>query len=83
MQLSIAKLEQARSKIGSDEFKRHWRKYIPYDFSFIIEIICLINFSQADRSFNDLTQYPVFPWIISDYTSRKLGKYPNSTKALY
>lgn len=28
--------------------------------------------SLADRSFYDLTQYPVFPWIISDYTSQEL-----------
>eukprot|EP00051_Salpingoeca_urceolata_P022257 m.358163 g.358163 ORF g.358163 m.358163 type:complete len:945 (-) comp19945_c1_seq18:166-3000(-) len=28
--------------------------------------------SMADRSFNDLTQYPVFPWVIADYTSDKL-----------
>ena len=27
----------------------------------------------AHRSFNDLTQYPVFPWIIADYTSETLG----------
>ena len=26
----------------------------------------------ADRSFNDLTQYPVFPWIIADYDSETL-----------
>lgn len=26
----------------------------------------------ADRSFNDLTQYPVFPWVLSDYTSEVL-----------
>jgi hypothetical protein len=26
----------------------------------------------ADRSFNDLTQYPVMPWVISDYTSLTL-----------
>lgn len=26
----------------------------------------------ADRSKNDLTQYPVFPWVISDYTSSDL-----------
>jgi len=26
----------------------------------------------GDRSFNDLTQYPVFPWVISDYSSKKL-----------
>merc|ERR1719334_1449911 len=28
--------------------------------------------SQADRSFNDLTQYPVFPWVVADYTSSVL-----------
>ncbi|KAI8325938.1 hypothetical protein GQ54DRAFT_250480, partial [Martensiomyces pterosporus] len=26
----------------------------------------------AGRSYNDLSQYPVFPWIISDYTSKWL-----------
>lgn len=26
----------------------------------------------AGRSFNDLSQYPVFPWVIADYTSNKL-----------
>jgi WD40 repeat protein len=26
----------------------------------------------AGRTFNDLSQYPVFPWVIADYTSKKL-----------
>lgn len=26
----------------------------------------------AGRSFNDLTQWPIYPWILSDYTSRVL-----------
>jgi hypothetical protein len=26
----------------------------------------------AGRSFNDITQYPVFPWVIADYTSESL-----------
>ncbi|MED6255642.1 hypothetical protein ATANTOWER_012611, partial [Ataeniobius toweri] len=26
----------------------------------------------ADRSFNDLSQYPVFPWVLADYTSTQL-----------
>merc|ERR1719189_643399 len=26
----------------------------------------------ADRSFNDLTQYPVFPWVLADYTQETL-----------
>lgn len=29
--------------------------------------------SLADRTFQDLTQYPIFPWIISDYTSAELN----------
>ena len=29
--------------------------------------------SCADRSFNDLSQYPVFPWVISDYSSTTLN----------
>ena len=27
----------------------------------------------AGRTYNDLSQYPVFPWIIADYTSTRLG----------
>ena len=26
----------------------------------------------AGRSYNDLSQYPVFPWVIADYTSKEL-----------
>lgn len=26
----------------------------------------------AGRSYNDLGQYPVFPWILKDYTSEEL-----------
>ncbi|KAH9262136.1 hypothetical protein BASA82_000814 [Batrachochytrium salamandrivorans] len=28
--------------------------------------------TMAGRSYNDLTQYPVFPWIISDYESKEI-----------
>lgn len=27
---------------------------------------------EAGRSFKDLTQYPVFPWVVADYTSDEL-----------
>ena len=43
-----------------------------------IDLFCkqfLVYFSScADRSFNDLTQYPVMPWVIQDFTSKTLGK---------
>ena len=31
----------------------------------------LVN-TMAGRTFNDLTQYPVFPWVLADYTSENL-----------
>ena len=30
--------------------------------------------SLSDRSFNDIMQYPVMPWVIADYTSQTLGR---------
>lgn len=30
------------------------------------------NTSLADRTTHDLTQYPVFPWVICDYTSESI-----------
>eukprot|EP01138_Halocafeteria_seosinensis_P012362 gb/GECG01012631.1/.p1 GENE.gb/GECG01012631.1/~~gb/GECG01012631.1/.p1 ORF type:complete len:455 (+),score=63.40 gb/GECG01012631.1/:1-1365(+) len=35
------------------------------------EYLCLLNYA-ADRTPLDITQYPVFPWIIADYESEKL-----------
>ena len=35
------------------------------------EYLMYVNFL-GGRSFNDLSQYPVFPWVISDYTSEHL-----------
>ena len=29
----------------------------------------------ADRSCNDLSQYPILPWVLADYTSPHLGSY--------
>ena len=39
---------------------------------YLIRYLLYLN-SLADRSFNDLTQYPVFPWVVADYTSDFLG----------
>ena len=36
-----------------------------------LEYLLYLN-SAADRSFNDLTQYPVMPWVIQDYTSKNI-----------
>lgn len=44
-----------------------WQSGLISNFDYLM----YLNFI-ADRSFNDLTQYPVFPWVIADYTSSVL-----------
>ena len=38
-----------------------------------LRITCLVQLNTlAGRTYNDLSQYPVFPWVIADYTSEAL-----------
>ena len=46
---------------------KRWIKGEMSNFQYLM----LIN-TMAGRSFNDLTQYPVFPWVLADYTSKEL-----------
>ena len=48
-----------------DDLIQKWDKWDITNFKFISTLNSL-----AGRSYNDLTQYPVFPWIIKDYTSK-------------
>ena len=47
------------------------KKWEHWDISTFTFLSFLNNF--GSRSFKDLTQYPVFPWIIKDYESKKLN----------
>ncbi|KAL5705340.1 hypothetical protein ACHQM5_023655 [Ranunculus cassubicifolius] len=42
------------------------------------EYLMIIN-TLAGRSYNDLTQYPVFPWVLADYSSENLDFNKSST----
>lgn len=44
-----------------------WLRRDISNFDYILELNRL-----AGRSFNDLSQYPVFPWVLKDYRSREL-----------
>ncbi|KAH8423537.1 Beige/BEACH domain protein [Aspergillus melleus] len=46
---------------------RKWAKGEISNFHYLM----LVN-TLAGRTFNDLTQYPVFPWVLADYTSEEL-----------
>jgi hypothetical protein len=51
----------------SNPATRKWMKGEISNFHYLM----LIN-TMAGRTFNDLTQYPVFPWVLADYTSDEL-----------
>ncbi|KAH8892161.1 beach-domain-containing protein [Thozetella sp. PMI_491] len=63
------------SKFGSmfnasswNPFIRQWQKGEISNFHYLM----LVN-TMAGRTFNDLTQYPIFPWVLQDYTSEELN----------
>jgi hypothetical protein len=46
---------------------KRWQRGEMSNFQYLM----LVN-TMAGRTFNDLTQYPVFPWVLADYTSDEL-----------
>ena len=51
----------------SNPATKKWAKGEISNFQYLM----LAN-TMAGRTFNDLTQYPVFPWVLADYTSEEL-----------
>ena len=57
---------------------KRWQKGEISNFHYLM----MVN-TMAGRTFNDLTQYPVFPWILADYTSEDLDlEDPNTFRDL-
>ncbi|CAH0404999.1 unnamed protein product [Chilo suppressalis] len=54
-------------KRHAEEMTMQWQNGIVSNYDYLIYLNC-----QADRSEKDLTQYPVFPWVVADYTSETL-----------
>lgn len=53
--------------IDQDVMTLQWQNGVLSNYDYLLYLNSL-----GDRTFNDLTQYPVFPWIISDYNSPTL-----------
>jgi factor associated with neutral sphingomyelinase activation len=54
-------------RIGLDTAMTNWRSGKMSNFEYLL----YLNLA-AGRSFNDLSQYPVFPWVVTDFTSSVL-----------
>ncbi len=63
-QQAAAQLQSAGSQ---RRWTRDWRRGRVSNFEYLM----FLN-REAGRSFKDLTQYPVFPWVLQDYTSHTL-----------
>jgi hypothetical protein len=64
-QLKILQTGSPREYV--DRFTEQWHQGAISNYQYLM----YLNFL-AGRSFNDLTQYPVFPWILTNYTSQTL-----------
>lgn len=54
--------------------RESWRRREMTNFEYLMVLNTL-----AGRSYNDLTQYPVFPWVLADYSSETLDFNKSST----
>ncbi|XP_050379175.1 BEACH domain-containing protein B isoform X2 [Argentina anserina] len=54
--------------------RESWRRRDVTNFEYLMILNTL-----AGRSYNDLTQYPVFPWVLADYSSEVLDFNKSST----
>lgn len=54
-------------KIMAKPFSRRWQNGEISNFQYLMHLNTL-----AGRGYSDLTQYPVFPWILADYDSETL-----------
>eukprot|EP01122_Echinamoeba_exundans_P014023 TRINITY_DN6266_c0_g2_i2.p1 TRINITY_DN6266_c0_g2~~TRINITY_DN6266_c0_g2_i2.p1 ORF type:complete len:3498 (+),score=514.91 TRINITY_DN6266_c0_g2_i2:93-10586(+) len=53
-----------RKEVPLSQYTDQWTQGQLSNFDYLMKLN-----SRAGRSYNDLTQYPVFPWVLSDYTS--------------
>eukprot|EP00939_MAST-03C_sp_MAST-3C-sp1_P004412 g4412.t1 len=52
---------------GYGDWTRRWRHWEMSTFEYLMKLN-----TAAGRTYNDLSQYPVMPWILSDYTSKTI-----------
>ena len=65
---------QIPNTIKNMNLKYIYEKWAKWEIS-TFKLLMLLNF-YANRSYNDINQYPVFPWIITDYISDNLSPVP-------
>lgn len=65
--ISGAVKQESTFKIMDKSFQKRWQNGEISNFQYLMHINTI-----AGRGYSDLTQYPVFPWILSDYENETL-----------
>ncbi|CAL9697699.1 unnamed protein product [Knipowitschia caucasica] len=60
-------LENHMTEQTADSYMLQWQRGLLSNYEYLLHLNNL-----ADRSCNDLSQYPVCPWVLSDYSSAQL-----------
>uniref|UniRef100_A0A8D0A5N5 Neutral sphingomyelinase activation associated factor n=1 Tax=Sander lucioperca TaxID=283035 RepID=A0A8D0A5N5_SANLU len=60
-------LENHMMEHTAESYMLQWQRGHLSNYQYLLHLNNL-----ADRSCNDLSQYPIFPWVIADYTSAQL-----------
>ncbi|KAI7814560.1 protein FAN isoform X1 [Triplophysa rosa] len=60
-------LENHMTEHTAESYMLQWQRGLISNYQYLLHLNNL-----ADRSVNDLSQYPVFPWVLSDYSSAHL-----------
>ncbi|MCO5567993.1 hypothetical protein L7F22_021689 [Adiantum nelumboides] len=65
-------------KMMAKSFSKRWQNGEISNFQYLMHLNTL-----AGRGYNDLTQYPVYPWVLADYESEQLNlSDPNTFRQL-
>lgn len=72
--LTVSFLENHMTEQTAESYMLQWQRGHLSNYQYLLHLNNL-----ADRSCNDLSQYPVFPWVLADYTSPQLGRSTGNT----
>ncbi|XAR62070.1 hypothetical protein NMG60_11016665 [Bertholletia excelsa] len=70
----ISFIDRRVAQETAETARERWRRREITNFEYLMILNTL-----AGRSYNDLTQYPVFPWVLADYFSETLDFNKSST----
>ncbi|XP_020218624.1 BEACH domain-containing protein B isoform X2 [Cajanus cajan] len=71
---SISFVDRRAAQEMAETVRESWRRRDITNFEYLMILNTL-----AGRSYNDLTQYPVFPWVLADHSSEVLDFNKSST----